>query len=388
MQPGDQFLLLPGPTQVPERVMRAMSSPMINHRGPRFKILLEEVLEGVKAIHQSSGQVLIYPASGTGAMEAAVVNFISPGDKVLAVSIGAFGNRFAEIASRFGADVEIMAFEWGKTADPEAINKRLEADEKREIKVVLLTHNETSTGVFNDLSQIRELTSWHPALFIVDAVSSLAAIELRMDEWKLDVVVSGSQKAFMIPPGLSFLAFNEKAMECYRQNRNHRFYWDIDFALRYLCKGQTPVTPPISLYYGMHEALKMMMEEGIDKVIARHHDYRDLVRSAAKAMGLNLLAEDACASTAVTAVVAPPELGANKIRQFMLDKFNIVLAGGQEHLDNVIFRIGHLGYVRELDLLTVIAALEITMKNFGYEGEMGAGVVAAQNHLLHKHLQV
>lgn len=385
MQPGDQYLLLPGPTQVPERVMRAMSSPMINHRGPKFKLLLEEVLEGIKQIHQSSGQVLIYPASGTGAMEAAVVNFISPGDRVLAVSIGAFGNRFAEIASRFGAEVEKLDFEWGCPADPEAIRKRLEEDEKRTIKAVLITHNETSTGVFNDLARIRALTSWHPALFLVDAVSSLAAIELKMDEWKLDVVVSGSQKAFMIPPGLSFLAYNEKAFEVYKQNKNHRFYWDIDFALRYLCKGQTPVTPPISLYFGMHEALKMMMEEGVSNVIARHYGYRDLVRTSAQAMGLNLLAADECASTAVTAVVAPPALGANKIRQYMLENFNIVLAGGQEHLDNVIFRIGHLGYVRELDLLTVVAALEITMRHFDYEGRMGAGVTAAQNCLLSKY---
>lgn len=386
MLPGDQYLLLPGPTQVPERVMRAMSSPMINHRGPKFKLLLEEVLEGIKKIHQSSGQVLIYPASGTGAMEAAVVNFISPGDRVLAVSIGAFGNRFAEIAGRFGARVEKMEGEWGRPADPEKLHQRLLADDNREIKAVLITHNETSTGVFNDLARIRELTAWHPALFLVDAVSSLAAIDLKMDEWKLDVVVSGSQKAFMIPPGLSFLAFNQRALEVYRQNQNHRFYWDIDFALKYLNKGQTPVTPPISLYYGMHEALIMMMEEGMDKVVARHYGYRDLVRASVKAMGLGLLAPDESASTAVTAVVAPPELGANIIRQYMLEKFNIVLAGGQEHLDNVIFRIGHLGYVRELDLLTVLAALEITMKHFGYEGPMGAGVVAAQNCLLQKYL--
>jgi aspartate aminotransferase-like enzyme len=382
---GEQFLLLPGPTPVPDRVVRAMSKPVINHRGPEFKRILDEVTAGVKQIYKTRHNLIIYPGSGTGGLEAAVVNFVSPGDRVLAISIGVFGDRFARIASEFGARVEKIDFPWGQAADPEIIKEKVLADVNHEIKAILITHNETSTGVYNDIKKIREAVGNHPALFMVDAVSGLAAANLCMDEWNLDVVVSGSQKAFMIPPGLCFLAFNDRALKVYEKNKNHKFYWDVGAGLKYLEIGQNPFTPPVSLYYGLHESLKMMEEEGLENILKRHMDYRNMVRSAVKEMGLQLLATDENASPALTSVIAPPELGANRIRQAMQEEFNIVMAGGQQQLNDTVFRIGHLGYVRGLDLLSVLAALEIVLIKLGYKLEMGKGVKKAQKILLQMH---
>lgn len=382
---GDQFLLLPGPTPVPERVVRAMNRSMINHRGPEFQEILREVTEGVKKVYHTRHNVLMYPSSGTGMMEAAVANFISPGDKVLAISIGVFGNRFAEIATNFKADVEKIDFPWGQAADPEVLKSRIKQDKNHAIKAVLITHNDTSTGVFNNIKAVREAMGDHPALLIVDSVSGLAAVDLRMDEWGIDVAVSGSQKAFMLPPGLGLMAFNDRALAVHQQNTNHRFYWDVTKGLKYLEKGQTAFTPPIALFYGLQEAVRMMLEEGLDNLLIRHKRYRDMVRGAIKAMGLELLADDAVASTALTAIYAPENIGSNQIRKEMLEKYNIVLAGGQQSLDNVIFRIGHLGYVRELDLLSVLAALEITLAKLGYNLTPGAGVKKAQEFLLNNY---
>ncbi len=382
MMKGAPYLLLPGPTPIPARVARAMDRPMVNHRGPEFKAVIEEVIDGVKKIYQTEERVLIYPGSGTGGLEAAVVNFISPGDKVLAISIGVFGDRFAEIATRFGAQVEKMDFAWGKGADPEQIRERIAKDKNGEIKAVLITHNETSTGAFNDIKTIRKAMGDHPALFMVDAVSGLAAIDLRMDEWNLDVVISGSQKAFMLPPGLCFMAFSDRALKIQEKTNNNKYYWDVTVGLQYQAKGQTPFTPPISLYYGLQEALKMMLEEGLENIIIRHASYRDMVRSSLREMGLQLLTEDRFASNAVTSVRAPASIGANLIRKHMLEEFNIILAGGQQSLDDVIFRVGHLGYVRELDLVSVLTALEISLVKFGHQMELGAGVKKAQQFIM------
>ena len=379
---GEQFLLLPGPTPIPDRVIRAMSKPMINHRGQEFKRILEESTQNIKNIYRTNQHVLIYPASGSGALEAAVVNFISPGDKVLAISIGVFGDRFAKIAKEFGAQVENLNFPWGQAADPQVIKDRIKQDKNHEIKAILITHNETSTGVCNDLKTIKESINHHPALLLIDAVSGLATADIRMDEWGLDVIVSGSQKAFMIPPGLSFIAFNDKAFKQYEQTTSSKYYWDIGSGIKYLEKGQTPYTPAVSLYYGLHEALQMMMEEGLENILSRHMNYRELVRSAIKQMNLQPYAEDSIASTAVTAVLAPEKIGGNKIRRYMLEKFNIVVAGGQQDLDDVIFRIGHLGYVRELDLLSVLGALELTLSKLGHDINVGAGVKQAQQYIL------
>lgn len=383
---GAQYLLIPGPTPIPLRVARAMDRPMINHRGPEFRTIIEEVTAGVKKVYRTKENLLIYPGSGTGGLEAAVVNFISPGDKVLAISIGVFGDRFAEIAARFGARVEKMDFAWGSGADPEQVKDRINQDKNGEIKAVLITHNETSTGAFNDIKTIRQAMGEHPALFMVDAVSGLAALDLRMDEWGLDVVVSGSQKAFMIPPGLNFLAFNQKALQVQQGNTNSRYYWDVGIGLKYQEQGQTAFTPPISLYYGLQEALKMVKEEGLENILIRHANYRDMVRASVREMGLELFTEDRFASSAVTSIRAPKEIGANRIRKYMLEEFNIILAGGQQSLDDVIFRLGHLGYVRELDIISVLAALELTLVKFKFELNLGAGIKKAQEMLLKRHI--
>ncbi len=380
----DQYLLLPGPTPVPTSVLRSMAKPMINHRGPEFRDLIAEVTEGVKKVYKTKNDVVIFPAAGTGAMEAAVVNFISPGDKVLAISIGVFGDRFAKIAEEFGAEVDKLEFPWGQAADAEAVRERIAQDRGKLIKAVLVTHNETSTGVVNDIRAIREAVGDHPALFIVDAVSGLGAMNLETDRWNLDVVVSGSQKAFMIPPGLSFLAISPRAMKVAKNCTNRRYYWDIGSALKYLEKGQTPYTPAISLFYGLKEALSMMESEGIDNVIARHAVYRDMVRQGVKALGLKLLADDSVASSSLTAVVAPEGIGANRIRRRLQERFNVIIAGGQQKLDDIIFRIGHLGHVPFLDLLAVLAALEMVLAELGVEVELGQGVKKAQEILVQR----
>ncbi|MGI6551085.1 MAG: pyridoxal-phosphate-dependent aminotransferase family protein [Syntrophomonadales bacterium] len=384
MNVEQQYLLLPGPTPVPTSVLRAMSKPMINHRGPEFKELMEEVTAGVKKIYQTKNDVVIFPAAGTGAMEAAVVNFISPGDKVLAISIGVFGDRFAKIAAQFGADVDKLDFTWGQPADPEVVRDAIARDKDHQIKVVLVTHNETSTGVVNDVKAIKDAMGDHPALLMVDAVSGLGAMNLPTDEWGLDVVVSGSQKAFMLPPGLSFMSVSPRAIEVSKNCKNPKFYWDLESALQYLQKGQTPYTPAISLFFGLQEALKLLLDEGLDNVIKRHRFCRDLVRTGVKAMGLTPLADDSIASCSLTSVLAPEGIGANKIRKILLDRFGVVVAGGQQKMNDVIFRIGHLGFVRPLDLLSALAALEIVLYENGFPIKIGQGTNKVQELLVEK----
>ena len=384
MSVEQQYLLLPGPTPVPTSVLRALSKPMINHRGPEFKELMEEVTAGVKKVYQTENEVVTFPAAGTGAMEAAVVNFISPGDKVLAISIGVFGDRFAKIAAGFGADVHKLEFPWGQKADPEMVRDVIAQDKAHRIKVVLVTHNETSTGVVNDIKAIKSALGNHPALLMVDAVSGLGAMEFLTDEWGLDVVVSGSQKAFMLPPGLSFMSVSPRAIEISKNCQNHKFYWDLDSALKYLKKGQTPYTPAISLFYGLQESLRLLLEEGLENVIKRHRFYRDLVRTGVKAMGLTPLADDSIASGSLTSVLAPEGIGANKIRKMLLDRFGVVVAGGQQKLNDVIFRIGHLGFVRPLDLLAALAALEMVLYESGYPIKIGQGTNKVQELFVKK----
>ena len=373
-----QYLLLPGPTPVPSQVLRGLAKPMINHRGPEFKKLLIEVSEGLKEVFSTENEVLVFPSAGTGGMEAAVVNFVSPGEKVLVVSIGNFGDRFAEICRRFGAVVEKMDFPWGTAADPAVLEDRIKKDTGKEIKAVFVTHNETSTGVTNDLPQLRAALGDHPALFIVDSVSGLGAMPLETDAWKLDVVVAGSQKSFMLPPGLSFVSVSERAWERAEKCTNPRYYWDLRAAREFAQKGQTPYTPALPQLTGLVESLKMIKEEGKENVIARHRMLRDMVRSGVRALGLSLLAEDDVASTAVTAVLAPEGIAADTIRSTMREKFNVVVAGGQSKLKNKIFRIGHLGYVQELDILAALAALEMSLALCGYQVNIGQGVRAAQ----------
>ncbi|MGI6649522.1 MAG: pyridoxal-phosphate-dependent aminotransferase family protein [Bacillota bacterium] len=376
-----QFLQMPGPTPVPPQVLRALSQPMINHRGPEFKELFEEVTTGVQKTFKTENPVLIFPAAGTGGLEAAVVNFISPGEKVLVASIGVFGNRFAEIASKFGAQVEKMEFEWGTAVDPAQLADRLASDQAGEIKAVIVTHNETSTGVTNNLPAIRQAMGNHPALLIVDAVSSLGAVDLRTDEWGLDVVVTGAQKAFMLPPGLAFVSVSPKAWAVAEKCTNSKYYWDLTAAKKYLEKGQTPYTPAISLLTGLRESLKMMHAEGLDQAFVRHTRLRDMTRAAMRTLGLRLMAADDIASSSLTSVYAPEDVEANKLRKVVREKYNVILSGGQQKLDNKIFRVGHLGWVQPLDIVATIAAIEMGLLDCGCSIELGSGVRAAQQVL-------
>jgi len=371
------YLMVPGPTSVPERVLQATHRPVVNHRGVLYEEMFSRITAGLKEIFRTNQDVLVFPAAGTGMLEAAVVNTLSPGDKVLAVSIGVFGDRFAEIASRFGADVEVLAFPWGQAADPKRVAERLAADKDHSIKAVLVTHNETSTGVVNDLAALARARGDHPALLIVDAVSSLGAVDLATDDWGLDVVITGSQKALMTPPGLGFMAMGERAWAANAKSTMAKFYWDAQAAKKSAAKGQNPYTPAVSLLFGLEEALKMIAEEGLDNSIDRHKKLSEVLRTGLKALGLNLLAEDAVASPGVTAVFPPDGLEAKKIQKVMRERFGITLAGGQKQLENKIFRIGHLGYVVETDILVTLAALEITLALLGAKVELGAAVKAA-----------
>ncbi|MEW8959283.1 Soluble hydrogenase 42 kDa subunit [Moorella humiferrea] len=372
-----QILLLPGPTPVPPQVALAMARPAINHRGPEFKALWEEVTEGLKDVFQTRSEVVILTASGTGGMEAAVANLISPGEKVLAVTIGAFGERFIQICRAFGVETEVLAFPYGQAADPRLIAERLEADKEHKIKAVLVQHNETSTGVLNDIQAISRARGNHPALLIVDSISGLIAADLPMDAWNIDVVIAGSQKAFMLPPGLTMLAVNDRAWQAAEKCSNHRFYLDIKKARNSGLKGQTPFTPGVSLLYGLQESLRLVKEETLVGSFARHALMRDMVRAGVRALGLKLLAEDEVASPAVTAVCVPEGMKPADIIAPLREKFGVVVAGGQGEVKDRVFRIGHLGYVSYSDILAGLAALENVLLDAGVPVERGAAVAAA-----------
>jgi len=362
-------LRTPGPTPLPESVLQAMTRQMTDHRGETFAVLLESVTEKLKHFYQTKNDVLIFPSSGTGGMEAAVVNTLSPGDKVLVVSIGAFGDRFAEIATAFGAKVTKLDFPWGTAADPAAIVAKL--DEEPAFKAVFVTHNETSTGVTNDLESIaKALRSYsngtgRSPLFIVDAISSLAAIDLQADNWGCDVVVTGSQKSWMIPPGLSFVSVSPAAWEAYASAKMPRYYWDYGKAKKYLEKRQNPFTPPVSLYYALDEALNLMMQEGLQEILTRHKRLGSYFRNSVQQLGLKILPEERSASNVVTAIPVPDGITVKELRRILREEFDIISAGGQGELDGKIFRIGHVGYVSQEDLDEVLDALKIVLSRLG-----------------------
>ncbi|MBC7341359.1 MAG: alanine--glyoxylate aminotransferase family protein [Clostridia bacterium] len=373
-----QILLLPGPTPIPPRVLRAIGAPMINHRGPAFKAMLEEITGELKEIFQTQNDVLILTCSGTGGMEAAVANTLSPGDKALVISIGAFGERFAKICKAYGVQAEVLDYPWGTAANPDDIARRLAEDQGHEIRAILVQHNETSTGVLNDLEAISKARGDHPALLIVDSVSGMVAADIKTDAWGLDVVITGAQKAFMIPPGLAMVSVSSRAWERIEACRNSRFYFDFKAYKEFYSIGQTPFTPAVATIYGLYEALKMLKEEGLSKAQERHALYRAMVRAGVRALGLELVASDAVASPAVTTVRAPSGISPGTITRLMREKYNVVIAGGQGKLKDTTFRIGHLGYVQVTDLLAAIAALELVLEECGLTIERGAGVRAAQ----------
>ena len=376
------MLMIPGPTPVPESVLLAMAQHPIGHRSGEFSKITGEINAGLQWLFQTQQPVLTLAASGTGAMEAGIINFLSAGDKVLVGSNGKFGQRWADMAKAFGLDVQVISAEWGKPLDPDAFRQALEADADKAIKAVVITHSETSAAVLNDLETINQHVKAHgEALIIVDAVTSLGAYDLKVDELGLDVVGSGSQKGFMIPPGLGFLTVSDKAWAAYETATLPRFYFDLGKYKKSAAKDSTPFTPPVNLYFALHAALKLMQEEGLASIFARHLRQTHATRAAMKALSLPLLAADDCASTAATAVM-PTGVEAEQIRSVMKQQFDIALAGGQDHLKGKIFRVGHLGFVCDRDILTTIAALEATLTTLGYDNfTPGSGVAAASQQL-------
>ena len=356
-------LRITGPTPCPDEILQAMARQMINHRGEEFGQILGDATDKLKQLFQTSNDVFILTGSGTGGLEAVIVNMLSPGDKVLSVSIGVFGDRFASIAQQFGADVTPLKFEWGKAADAETVRKALQADGK--IKAVLVTHNETSTGVTNDLAAISSVVKEFDKLLLVDAISSLGSLDLPVDKWRCDVAVTGSQKGWMVPPGLAMLSVSPEAWQAHKTARMPRFYWDFSKARSYQEKRQTPWTPAVSVIFALSVALDMMLKEGLSNIIARHARLGKAAREGVKSLGLNLFADEAHASNTVTAVAAGNGLDVKKLNKIMREEHQIVLAGGQQSLDGQIFRIGHLGWVTENDIRDVISALKTALPGAG-----------------------
>lgn len=375
------MLMIPGPTPVPEKVLLAMAKHPIGHRSGDFTKIIGEVNEGLKWLFQTQNDVLTLAASGTGAMEAGIINFLSPGDKVIVGTNGKFGERWAEVAQAFGLDVQVISADWGKPLDVAEFKAALEADTDKSIKAVVITHSETSTTVLNDLSTINDYVKAHgEALIIVDAVTSLAAYDLKIDELGLDVVGSGSQKGFMLPPGLGFLAVSDKAWAAYEKSTMPKYYFDLGKYRKSTAKNSTPFTPPVNMYFGLQVALEMMKAEGLESIFARHDRHKRAIRAAMKALSLPLLAADDCASPAATAVM-PLGVEAEQIRGTMRKQFDIALAGGQDHLKGKIFRVGHLGFICDRDILTTVGALEATLQSLGYSFTPGSGVAAAMAQL-------
>lgn len=372
-----QLLMIPGPTAVPQSILLAGAQPMVNHRGPEFRAALEACTEGLKRVFQTSHEVYILTASGTGGLEAAIVNMLSPGDKVLSVSIGVFGDRFASIAQTYGAQVEKMDFPMGSAADSETIRTRLAEDTAKEIKAVLITHNETSTGVTNDLATICPIVREHGALLLVDGISSLIAMDCQMDAWGIDVLVAGSQKAFMIPPGLCFMAINDRARAAMTEAKMPRFYFDVARAKSYLEQGQTPWTPAVPQVFQLEKALALIEKEGLPECFGRHARLAKAVREGVKALGLKLLADESCASNAVTSVRRPEGVKVADLRKLMQQKHGVVLAGGQGSLKTEIFRIGHLGHVSPADIVATLGLLGLCLQELGLDVDPAGGVSAA-----------
>ena len=356
-------LRVPGPTPCPEPVLKAMAKQVIYHRSQEFGLFLNDVTSKLKRLFQTQGDILILTASGNGGLEASIVNFLSPGDKVLAICIGIFGESFADIAETLGAEISRLQFEWGYPADPEVVRQALSADPS--IKAVLVSHNETSTGVTNDLEAISSVVNQFDKLIIVDAISSLGCIDLPVDCWGCDVVVTASEKGLMTPPGLAIVSVSHKAWKAYSKAKMPRAYWDLGQAKKYLEKGQTPATPAISTLYGLAAALDLMEKEGLPQIIARHARLGSAVRARVRALGLSLFAQESHASNTVTAVRVPNGVDIKRLLELVREG-GVMLAGGQSRLKGKIFRIGHMGWITDPDIEIAMAALQSSLSRLGY----------------------
>ena len=388
---GRHFLQIPGPTNVPERVLRAIDFPTMDHRGPEFATLGKVVLAGMKRVFKSThGEVVIYPASGTGAWEAALVNTLSPGDRVLMAETGHFASLWQKMATRLGLEAQFLPGDWRHGADPQAIEKELRADAAKRIKAVCVVHNETSTGVVSRIPEVRKAidAAKHPALFMVDTISSLASIDYRHDEWGVDVTVAGSQKGLMLPPGLSFNCVSQKALGAGKSASLPRSYWAWDEMLANGRSGYFPYTPATNLLYGLREALTMLLdEEGLDAVFARHQRHAEATRRAVRAWGLEVLAADPREySGSLTAVLLPSGHDADKVRKTILEAFDMSLGTGLGKLAGKVFRIGHLGDFNDLSLMGTLAGVEMGLALAGVPVKK-EGVQAAMAYLAESHAQ-
>lgn len=373
------YLLTPGPTPLPPQVLEAMAKPIIHHRTPQFQAVLKEATEGLKYVFQTSGDVFILTSSGTGAMEAAVVNLLSAGDTALTVQGGKFGERWTELCKAYGITAETIDVEWGKAVPPDEIAKRLKANPK--IKAVFTTLCETSTGVTNDIEAVAKVVKDSPAVLVVDAISGLGAVDIKTDAWGVDVCVSGSQKGLMLPPGLAFISVSQKAWGLIGTSKSPKYYFSLAAAKKAWNQTDTPFTPGISLVIALNQALKDIRQEGLENIFARHTKMANATRAAVKALGLELFAPGA-ASDAVTAVKVPAGIDGEKMVKTMRDTYGVTIAGGQSELKGKVFRFAHMGFMEEFDIIIGIACLEKVLAQMGYKFSLGAGVAAAQKVFL------
>ena len=373
------YLLTPGPTPLPPEVLQAMGQPIIHHRTPQFQAILKEASEGLKYVFQTTQDVFILASSGTGAMEAAVANLLSPSDTAIIVEGGKFGERWTEICKSYGITPEIITVEWGKAVDPQEIAKRLKANPK--IKAVFTTLCETSTGVTADIAAIGRVIKDTDAVSVVDAISGLGARDLKTDAWGCDAVISGSQKGLMLPPGLGFICLSPKAWKKVEESKCPKYYLDLKKARKALEKTDTPFTPALTLIIALNVSLKMIKQDGLENVFLRHKKMADATRAAVKALGLTLFAPTA-ASDVVTAVNCPAGIDGEKLVKTMRDTYGVTIAGGQDELKGKVFRIAHMGFIEEFDIIAGISCLEKVLAQMGYTFTMGAGVKAAEEVFL------
>jgi len=380
---GRHFLQIPGPTNVPDRVLRAMDYPTMDHRGPKFSELTLEILGGLKNIFKTEGQVVVFPSSGTGAWEAAIVNSLSPGDKVLMFETGQFATLWQQMAANLGINVECIPGDWRHGVSPETVEETLKQDNTHQVKAVMVVHNETSTGVTSRIGDIRHAidSSGHPALLMVDTISSLASIDYKMDEWKVDVTVAGSQKGLMLPPGLGFNAISARALETAKQSGFPRSYWRWDEMIQNNLNGYFPYTPATNLLYGLREALIMLQEEGLENVFARHIRHGEATRAAVRAWGLEIVCADPREySPSLTAIELPQPHDADALRKTILDRFDMSLGTGLGKLAGKVFRIGHLGDFNDLTLAGTLCGVEMGLSICNVPTK-NSGVTAALEYL-------
>jgi alanine-glyoxylate transaminase/serine-glyoxylate transaminase/serine-pyruvate transaminase len=385
-QSGRHFLQIPGPTNVPDRVLRAIDSATVDHRGPEFQEMSKEVLAGLKQVFKTRSPIVIFPASGTGAWEAALVNTLSPGDRVLMFETGHFATLWLNMAKRLGLDPVFVPGDWRHGVDPAQVETKLAEDKGKQIKAVMAVHNETSTGVVTRIGEVRKAIdrAKHPALFMVDTISSLASIDYRHDEWGVDVTVAGSQKGLMLPPGLSFNAVSDKALAASKSAKLPRSYWNWEEMIAANKDGWFPYTPATNLLYGLRVALKMLLEEeGLDNVFKRHDRHAEAARRAVRAWGLEILCLNAAEySSSLTAVLMPEGHSEIKFREAVLERFNLSLGSGLTRLRDQVFRIGHLGDFNDLMLAGTLAGIEMGLELTGVPHKKG-GVAAAMDFLVH-----